>query len=109
MLQEVTLRSHCLQKTIMAHTEVCVCDGVMCKHLCECVCARALTAPLSPQGTAGVRLCRWERLRKHDANSQGKENMVSHISSESETHTQKRGAFTFLAPDRGSFCRVTYS
>lgn len=50
-LQEVTPRSYCLLKTIMAHTE-CVCDGVMCKHLCEymCVCVQGL------QGTVGVRL-----------------------------------------------------
>lgn len=38
-LQEVTPRSYCLLKTIMAHTLcVCVCDGVMCKHLCVCMC-----------------------------------------------------------------------
>lgn len=95
-LQEVTPRSYCLQKTIMAHTEVCMCDGVMCENICVNVCV--MTVPLALQGTVGVRLYRWERLRNHDANSQGKENMVLRISCKSER--QQKGTFTFSASDQ---------
>lgn len=66
MLQEVTLRSYCLQETIMAHSEVCMCDAVMCKHLRKRVrvCAHSfffLFFLFSQQGRVGVRLYRWEK------------------------------------------------
>ena len=52
MLQEVTLRSYCLQETIMAHSEVCMYDAVMCKHLHERVCVCALTASSSSSSSS---------------------------------------------------------
>ncbi len=95
MLQEVTLRSYCLQKTIMAHTEVCMCDGVMCKHLCDCVCVCVLTAPFSLQERVGEGGCVVGKGHEiMTPTGKEKNNMVLYISCKSEKNTHKE-TFTF--------------